>query len=566
MKTKYITTIILPMLALCAAAGFTACEEDSIPLAVGDLLDESDYNNIAGSLRSKLSFSGEAGIVLLTGDGTETKLMDELFYELNRPIDKDLEVTLCLGQDLTDAFMAEVDRLNTQIEAYRKLFPLTPLYEAALLPDDNITLSDKTLTIHKGKSISETIECAVSTDNLDLNTLYLLTINLELSTQNSAKDPNKNILQYFINLRPNIRSWENTIDPSVEISFDTEFYTVFYVNTERYQPLIADVFIYGKTSLLTWETEKVCSFGNLVNLRQSSVSYDPSSGRSLLLLNSDLRYVLEHADKYIRPLQNRGRKVCLCIQGGGKGIGFCNMTDTQIADFTSQVKEVVELYKLDGINLWDEGSGYGKEGMPPVNTTSYPKLIKSLREAMPDKLLTLVDKEEPTEYFHDVALCGGIEVGKYIDYAWHGYFSYDEITQIIEPWETESPYSDYKRKPIAGLTPEKYGSVNIARQPGGDLILSGQRRVMKWKSEGRKKNNMIVFGFDLSANEQDGAYEGHPLVSAFEYLNYFSDDGWVPQENPFTGEIEEGEGNAFYMVSPNDESYRRGFKFFWKDW
>ena len=242
------------------------------------------------------------------------------------------------------------------------------------------------------------------------------------------------------------------------------------------------------------------------------------------------------------------------------------MTDTQIADFTSQVKEVVELYKLDGINLWDEGSGYGKEGMPPMNTTSYPKLIKSLREAMPDKLLTLVDKEEPTEYFHDVTLCGGIEVGKYIDYAWHGYFSYDEITQIIEPWETESPYSDYKRKPIAGLTPEKYGSVNIARQPGGDLILSGQRRVMKWKSEGRKKNNMIVFGFDLSANEQDGAYEGHPLFSAFEYLNYFSDDGWVPQENPFTGEIEEGEGKAFYMVSPNDELYRRGFKFFWKDW
>lgn len=566
MKTKYITTIILPMLALCAAAGFTACEEDSIPLAVGDLLDESDYNSIAGSLRSKLSFSGETGIVLLTGDGTETKLMDELFYELNRPIDKDLEITLSLGQDLTEAFMAEVNRLNTQVEAYRKLFPLTPLYEAALLPDDNITLSEKTLTIPKGKSISETIECAVSTDNLDLNTLYLLTINLELSTQNSPNVPDKNILQYFINLRPNIRSWENTIDPSVEISFDTEFYTVFYVNTERYQPLIADVFLYGKTSLLTWETEKVCSFGNLVNLRQSTVSYAPSSGRSLLSLDSDLRYVLEHADKYIRPLQNRGRKVCLCIQGGGKGIGFCNMTDTQIADFTSQVKEVVELYKLDGINLWDEGSGYGKEGMPPMNTTSYPKLIKSMREAMPDKLLTLVDKEEPTEYFHDVVLCGGIEVGRYIDYAWHGYFSYDEITQIVEPWETESPYSDYKRKPIAGLTPEKYGSVNIAKQPVGDLILNGQRRVMKWKSEGRKRNNMIVFGFDLSANEQDGLYEGHPHGLAFEYLNYFSDDGWIPQENPFTGEIEEGEGNAFYMVSTNNKSYFHGYKFFWKDW
>lgn len=77
---------------------------------------------------------------------------------------------------------------------------------------------------------------------------------------------------------------------------------------------------------------------------------------------------------------------------------------------------------------------------------------------------------------------------------------------------------------------------------------------------------MIVFGFDLSANEQDGLYEGHPHGLAFEYLNYFSDDGWIPQENPFTGEIEEGEGNAFYMVSTNNKSYFHGYKFFWKDW
>ena len=30
--------------------------------------------------------------------------------------------------------------------------------------------------------------------------------------------------------------------------------------------------------------------------------------------------------------------------------------------------------------------------MPGMNTTSYPRLIKALREALPDKLLTLVDK------------------------------------------------------------------------------------------------------------------------------------------------------------------------------
>ena len=54
-----------------------------------------------------------------------------------------------------------------------------------------------------------------------------------------------------------------------------------------------------------------------------------------------MRYVLGHATKYIRPLQDKGRKVCISIEGGGKGLGFCNLTDAQIADFTAQVKAVV---------------------------------------------------------------------------------------------------------------------------------------------------------------------------------------------------------------------------------
>ena len=34
------------------------------------------------------------------------------------------------------------------------------------------------------------------------------------------------------------------------------------------------------------------------------------------------------------------------------------MSDAQIADFSNQVKDVIELYQLDGVNLWDRDSGY----------------------------------------------------------------------------------------------------------------------------------------------------------------------------------------------------------------
>ena len=57
MKTKYITTIILPMLALCAAAGLTACEEESIGLDTGTLQDEESFALIRSAMRSDHSFS-----------------------------------------------------------------------------------------------------------------------------------------------------------------------------------------------------------------------------------------------------------------------------------------------------------------------------------------------------------------------------------------------------------------------------------------------------------------------------------------------------------------------------
>ena len=144
----------------------------------------------------------------------------------------------------------------------------------------------------------------------------------------------------------------------------------------------------------------------------------------MLNLGNDMRYVLDHIDKYIRPLQDKGRKVCICLEGGGSGLGFCNLTDTQIEDFVAQVKAVITAYELDGVNFWDRNAGYGKEGMPAMNTTSYPKLIKAMREALGnDKLVTLTDFEEPTEYFWDTAATGGIEVGQYLDYAWSGYLN-----------------------------------------------------------------------------------------------------------------------------------------------
>ena len=261
----------------------------------------------------------------------------------------------------------------------------------------------------------------------------------------------------------------------------------------------ADYVAWEKMDMMTFEIVYQASLGNIIVLRIAQVDYDTTSQRVLFAPTSDLLYTLEHSDKYIAQMKDKGRKICVCIEGAGKGIGFCNMTDAQIADFVTQVKVFVETYDLDGVNLWDRGTGYGKEGMPAMNTTSYPKLIKAMREAMPDKLLTVVDHEEPTEYFHDTEVTGGIAVGDYIDYAWHGYVSEDEPIAFINPYNAGTSYTqNYTRKPFAGLPEAKYGNVNVPfYSEKSDLFMDmnmdmWSMNAIMWNIE--RANNIIVFG------------------------------------------------------------------------
>lgn len=532
MKTKYITTIILPMLALCAA-GLTACEEESIGLDAGTLQDEESFALIRSAMRSDHSFSGITKVDLFAaeeGEDPETVLIDELFLTLDKPATGDVTAEITIGDTFTEEYLAEVERRNAQVKAYNNYMQKfgsskLPLFDTALLTTGNLQIDNTTLTITAGKTVSENVQVKVTGKDLDPDTIYSLPLEIRQTDASGAVRTHRQ--QYIIY----INQEKVTIDhyefpPMKDIELDSDLFTVFYVNVEEWSPLAANILAYIKRNKengsFTYKT-----IGNIINLRPSTVGYDQLTGRCLFSLSPDLRYVLENSARYIRPIQNMGRKVCVCIQGGGKGLGFCNMTDTQIADFSAQVKEVVELYGLDGINLRDEGSGYGKEGMPPMNTTSYPKLIKSLRDAMPDKLLTLVDKEEPTEFFHDVALCGGIEVGRYIDYAWHGYAKENEMIQIVEPWEMDQPYSEYARQPIAGLSPERYGSIAIPSQLiEGEGILTYEEQEQQslnmffWKRDGRMRNKILVIYADITG-KRDGAYAGQPerlLSSPYSFM------------------------------------------------
>jgi len=307
------------------------------------------------------------------------------------------------------------------------------------------------------------------------------------------------------------------IDVTVRESFtgDEELYTgedmfmVFYLNTSQFDPRLVTDFYMEKSSPAG--REWYAAIGNILNIRKTAVDYDGVSGRVRLNLSTDMRYVLENYGTYILPIKETGRKVCLCIEGGGKGLGFCNLSDSQIEDLVSQTVRIVELYNLDGVNLWDRNSNYdlaAENGLPEMNTTSYPKFIKALREALGSyKLLTLTDYKEPTEYFWDTGATGGVEVGHYLDYAWSGYNdNTDPGIQVVDPYHQGEPGVSalYPRKPIAGLNPKRYGCTNAYWHPGQQD--EPYVDLKEWERRGLRQNSIFVFE-DIRSLMQD-KYEG----------------------------------------------------------
>ena len=388
-------------------AVMTGCTAEDIIQAGGTLPNETPMNSVGGQLCSGKTFSNMITVGMYQDDGPAT---EEIVYTLTKPATTTVTIKIVPSPALATKYNKEN---NTDMKEF---------------PVENVTFENgSSLTVPTGKKISETISATLSPEGLEAGTLYLLAITLEQDFAGIDMQATKQVIYYRIGFMEKITTCTPENDPQDIPPLLPDFTSVFYVNTEVYQPLIAAAWA---VQVDFWE---LFSLGNIVNLKRATIGYNVVSQRASLELGSDLSYVLEHRDKYIRHLQEYERKVCLCIENGGQGIGFCNMNDNQITDFVRQVKAVVERYYLDGVNLWDDDSKYGKAGMPELSTTSYPLLIKKLHEALPGKLLTLVDKGNATEYFYDVDKCGGIEVGKYIDYAWHGYFSPTEELQIINP-------------------------------------------------------------------------------------------------------------------------------------
>lgn len=486
MKTIFnLQTGMVTLLCTAVFAGLTACETDPVEREGGKLPDKEPLETVSGMLRS--GNSSEKTIDVLLTEGGGGFVMRNFYFQQTKPASDGFSLDAWVDATLLDDYNAadEVERI--------------------LLPEANYEFPDgKALDLSPEAQRSALKRVKFTAAGLAAGE-YVLPLTV---AGQDAPDANKT-LYYNVSVR---QPYTDADGYALHDGHDLFF--VFYINTNDFQPLLAQDYIMRKKLARGTTVAWYDAVGNIINLRTVMLDYDAATGRALLNLGNDMRYVLDHAVKYIRPLQEHGSKVCISIEGSGKGLGFCNLTDGQIVDFVAQVKTVVEEFGIDGINLWDRSAGYGKEGMPAVNTTSYPKLIKALREALgSEKLLTVTVYEEPTSTFWDTQATGGIAVGDYIDYAWSGYNSESEAPQLLDPWHPELAYvSDYTQKPIANLPEERYGCINFPIYPALPMDMSMAVEqvlytdMLDWVPN-YKPSNIIVFD-DLHTNLQDN-YEAY---------------------------------------------------------
>lgn len=107
--------------------------------------------------------------------------------------------------------------------------------------------------------------------------------------------------------------------------------------------------------------------------------------------NPNQTHILNNRNTLVKPLQDKGIKVLLGLLGDHTGVGFANLTSSQITSFANQVADCVEANGLDGVDFDDEYAEYGKiTGTPSPSGANFSALITALRAhpKMAGKLIT----------------------------------------------------------------------------------------------------------------------------------------------------------------------------------
>lgn len=213
-----------------------------------------------------------------------------------------------------------------------------------------------------------------------------------------------------------------------------------------------------------------------------------STTETILHNNENVSAIVGNPTKYIKPLQAKGIKVLYGLLGNHTGLGFANLTDAQVEDFATKVAAQVTAAGLDGVDFDDEWAKYGTLGYPNANTTSFSKLILSLRAKLPGKTISVFDIGNTGNF--DTYTKANID---------YGYYAYFGATVYVSTPGMGLPVSKWSPMAI-NLRQTSDRSAATIKANAGKAAAGGYGAIMTYDLR-REMNHKAIFNAICSGSE-----------------------------------------------------------------
>ena len=392
--TRFIKSSFWIAILACTSNLFIACEDD---ITISS--ENKSFGNIEGNFGYVKSAAGAKALTSITINGDKHGT-GHLYFELNKAANKDITVTFKIDESV----------LKVYNQANGTNYPM--------YPTDKLSLENEGVTtISAGKQKSSSIELDIQSGGT-IGTTYAVAVS---ATASDGIETSSNNQSYIYLVTPQA-ALPNTEKGTVK--------TICYIEVNNENIL--------NTGEYTMENSGK-PFFDIVNVFAANIRLN-EEGKPYVYCNPQVTFVLENADKLIRPLQQKGIKVHLTILGDHTLAGMRSLGDEAAKDFAKELKSYVDIYGFDGISFDDEWSNYdlvaGYPGLVTPSQEQYSRLIYECRQIMPDKQFGVYwckQENGGASINYPLGEVEGKDVNDLLDYTVYGNYNlWDKLGHIDE--------------------------------------------------------------------------------------------------------------------------------------
>lgn len=479
---KYKNYIRIGLLAITfgtVTSVFTACEDDIvIPNKDNSKLETVD--GVYGMVKS-LAGARELTPISVFGDKAAA---GHVYFELTKAADKDVTVTFTVDQAALDAYNA------THGTSYT-MYPHVTLANGgtATVKSGEKKSAPVELTIQAGGSVGSTYAVAVSATAND---------GVEMSAANQM---------YVYLVKP---------QPAIPDSRKGDILTHCFVEVNDENILNLGEYTMKKSGK---------PFFDVVSIFAANINQDAETGRVRVFCNDKVSFLLENADKYIRPLQAKGIKVTMTILGNHDEAGMGNLSEAAAKDFAQELKAFLDIYGLDGIDFDDEYTNYNNTnpgpGFEKRSRANFARLVYECRQAFGDKLIGVYEYGSLDSPDGEVE---GMKVGAIVDYMAYGYYQNQNPDGAFGREE-----SHFENLPKSRYAPLPW-KINDELKGGWDGF--DKSKFQKVKDEG--------YGVQMFYNPKPLMYQYYTLLTEISKVLFEDEVEWSGKYWSRTGEAYQG--------------------------